>query len=247
MSDTTGPGVDLQPLEGRRFNNLRRIAIEFVVIVVGVLVALALEASWGEYLERLEEKEAIAQLLADFRSNAARLDTTRAYHQMSLDASYELLRLTSGEGASSDTRTVAELASQMTSVWTYDPVLSGLNSLIHSGRLGILQNDSLRVALAGWPDIVEDLSENERQGWQNHFEQRVPFLMEAGVWVDIARARGRLHRLDPQPAPSASVLIRDPMLHQIVGDRAQNLHFVMEELETVDEAIETIIRLLEGS
>jgi hypothetical protein len=55
---------------------------------------------------------------------------------LSLDVSYELLRLTSGEGDSSGTGTVAELVSQVTSVWTYDPVLGGLNSLIHSGRLG---------------------------------------------------------------------------------------------------------------
>jgi hypothetical protein len=45
MPDTMDPGVDLRPLEGRWFVNLRRIAIEFVVIVVGVLVALAREAS----------------------------------------------------------------------------------------------------------------------------------------------------------------------------------------------------------
>ena len=54
---------------------------------------------------------------------------------------------------------------------------------------------------AGSPDMVEDLSENKRQGWLNHFEQRVRFLMEAGVWVDIERASGRLQRLDPRTAP----------------------------------------------
>lgn len=48
---------------------------EFVVIVAGVLAALAAQAWWTSHEDRARERDYLAQLLADTRENERRLET----------------------------------------------------------------------------------------------------------------------------------------------------------------------------
>ena len=147
------------------------------MIVGSILMAFGIEAAWSEKKERADESDAIAQLAHDFASNAARLDTVRMVHQTALDATYEILALAGLAGEALGTLLTGALVRNSWRVWTYDPVLGGVHSLIQSGRLGILRNDALRVAVAGWPDIVEDLNEDEIQESEETYERVVPLSL----------------------------------------------------------------------
>ncbi len=225
-----------------------RVFVEGVVIVVSILLAFGLQAWWEGSQERAEETEALAQLLEDFRSNSARLDTTRIAHQRSLAADLELLALTGRGGERAGTNSTTELVRQIGNVATYDPVLGTLNSLIASGRLGILQSDSLRIALAAWPDIVEDLNEGERWRVDEYFDRLAPYLTESGVWLDILVSSGSLRGIDPVLSPpDLSELLRDPLFQEMVGQDIFALQFILDDVETVDEWIQRITRLIEDS
>ena len=52
---------------------VRRAAGEFAVIVVGVLVALWLDAGWAWLQDRQDERALIADLRSDFEANRAAL------------------------------------------------------------------------------------------------------------------------------------------------------------------------------
>ena len=224
-----------------------RFVVEAMVIVASILLAFAIDAWWDQRQERRDESEAIAQLEVDFRSNAARLDTIRARHEAALEAAYDILARAGMGGVSESTSSTAELAFVALRAWTYDPVLGGINSLIQSGKLGILRNDSLRVALAGWPDIVEDLNGDEWIESRTTFEVTAPYLAERRALFDALRAAGRLSRLDVEPTSDWSSLLSDSVFVQMMSWRVNSLEVILVEVDAVDASIRRILELLEES
>lgn len=223
------------------------MSLEAVVIVGSILVAFGIDAGWSERQERASERAAIAQLSTDFAVNAARLDTLRATHEAALAASYEILALAGMGGDAEGTRLTGELVRNSFRVWTYDPVLGGINSLIQSGTLGILRNEALRVAIAGWPDLVQDFKEEEDRERETVFDRLAPYLEEQGFMFDVLADAGRLDALGSMPGSDLSALLDDSRYLQMISWRANNLQNVLVELEAVDASIRRIRQLLEAN
>jgi len=222
-----------------------RVLIEGVVIVVSILLAFGIDAWWDRHRDRTDEREAIAQLAADFRANAARLDTVRGVHEAALDAAYELLARAGMGGQPRSSSPTAELVCVSLRAWTYDPTLGGINSLIQSGRLGILRDDALRVAVAGWPDLVEDLNGDEVLESDNTFRAVAPYLITKGAMFDALRSAGRMNRLDVEAASDQLELLSDPVFLGWLSWRVNGLENVLLEVDTVEGSIRRILELLE--
>ena len=224
----------------------QRIFAEGAIIVVSILLAFWIDAWWSERQVRADEREAIAQLVDDFRTNAERLKTVRGVHEMALNAAYELLARARMGGQPQSDATSAELVYLSLRSHTFDPLLGGTNSLIQSGRLNILTNSSLRAALAGWPDIVEDLSGDEWTENRTTFDQIAPYLIAKGAMYDALRSAGRMQRLDAEPRSDLSGLISDPVYLEMMSWRVNNLENVLEEVDIVEASIHSILEMLEA-
>lgn len=234
------------PISTNREIPWMRAGLEGVVIVVSILLAFGIDAWWDERQERAEEREALAQLESDFRANAIQLDTIRFYHQRALDAGYEILARAGLGGEPRGGPSAAELVLQVGSAWNYDPVLGGINSLIQSGKLGILQNDSLRIAIAGWPDVVRDLNGDENQQQEYSFDRLRPHLMDRGVLFDALMAGGMFGRLEQRPVPDMAWILEDSLFLEMVGYRVIRLEEILAEVALVDQSIQTILSLVEA-
>ena len=224
-----------------------RVFVEGVVIVGSILMAFGLQAWWDERQERAEEIEALAQLLEEFKSNSSELVAIRAINLRSLSASRELLALSGRLGVPNSTRSTTELLLDFPTLQSYDPVLGTLNSLIASGRLGILQSDSLRAALSEWPSNVEDLATNEEWTTSFYFDRIWPYLAEGGVWLDALGASGRLGGGDnvPEP-PNLAGLLGDPAFQELLAQRIYGLQFLLLDVDMVEARLERILGLIEA-
>lgn len=223
-----------------------RIVAEGTIIVVSILLAFWIDAWWNERQLQADEREAIAQLVADFRTNEELLGDIRAVHETALDAAYEILARAGLGGQPQSDATTAELVYLALRSWTYDPVLGGTLSLIQSGRLGILRNSSLRVALAGWPDIVADLTGDEWGENRTTFERTGPYLIAKGAMYDALRSAGRLRRIDTDPRSDLSALLSDPTFLEMMSWRVNSLENVLDEVDIVEASIHHILGLLEA-
>jgi hypothetical protein len=224
----------------------RRVIAEGTIIIVSILLAFWIDAWWDERQVRADEQEAIAQLLDDFRSNAEHLAIIRNVHETALDAAYEILARAGMGGQPRSEATTAELVYLALRSWTYDPTLGGTNSLIQSGRLNILSDSSLRVALAGWPNIAKDLTDDEWLENRTTFEQIGPYLISKGAMYDALRSAGRLQRLDAEPRSDLSALISDPVFVEMMSWRVNGLENVLLEVDIVEASIEEILEMLEA-
>lgn len=138
----------------------QRYVTEGVVIVVGILVALAADAAWDYRVDRADERTALRQLEAEFAVNAAQLDTVADKHRQGLQAVTDLLGVVRGS-RELPTDSIRSLIAFLDAPWTFNPKLAALESIIASGQLGLIRDDSLRVELVGWPGVLEDMREDE--------------------------------------------------------------------------------------
>ena len=129
-----------------------------MVIVVSILLAFGIDAWWDGKQERRVERELLGAIQAEFSQNQRQLVRVVEHHAQIREAVATVLeaeRLDCGEGLTATLRTAA---------WdwrTFNPINSATQSLIASGRLGLISDTGLSHQLAGWGSLLSDLNEAE--------------------------------------------------------------------------------------
>lgn len=146
---------DLEPAYPDLRVRVERGLAGFVVIVVGVLVALWADEAWNARTERLREHELLADLHAEFEANRVRLE---------LDIEMSLRSGEAGRLWASAARGDIEVsADSLATLWLeafnwgrFDPITGVLRGIIDAGELALVRDRDLRAALAGWSDLAEE-------------------------------------------------------------------------------------------
>lgn len=145
----------------------RRGATEFVVIVVGVLAALWIDAGWSWMQDREEEQLILADLAADFRANLTTIDETLVVHDAQLRA------VEKGLNTDITAIPIEELLPMTRDVFvleTFLPRRGALDAAVSSGRINLIRDHALRSALAGWERLVAEASEEIDFAWDGNVE-----------------------------------------------------------------------------
>ncbi len=134
---------------------LRGTLSGLIVIVAGVLLALAADAAWAGRGDRIREQELLADLLIEFRENEELLlsdirDNERAGEagDVWVDAMFGTTSIT--------TDSLQALLMIMNGGARFDPLSGAIRSLVDGGELQVIRSDELRRALAGWSDRAEE-------------------------------------------------------------------------------------------
>jgi hypothetical protein len=129
--------------EGTPPARLRRVAGEFAVIVLGVLVALFMESAWEDRQERQLAGEYVERLREEVRLNREELSSDLAFNAVNCQAASEAFAgLNEGPAASPE--------DLLRSIWvaalnrTPQYRRSTYEDLVASGRLGIIRDAAVR-------------------------------------------------------------------------------------------------------
>ncbi len=173
-----------------RIRNLLRTARssarELLIVVVGILTAFALEAWWNAQADRRREAEELRGLDAELSETRTNLVQMIEYED-GLVAAYDTI-LSTLEGARPAPRVPIprRLVGALLSTGTYDPPMGRVESLIASGNIGVIRNDTLRERIAGWPATVSNAREHQtrtRDFWMNDFAPSLRQLVDMGpLW-----------------------------------------------------------------
>ena len=133
----------------------RRGVAELSVIVLGVLLALWADAALAERRDRGRETALLEDLRDEFALNEGRLLVDIEQSELSRTAAVLWGEVMRGE--------IEVGADSLAALWygslnwaRFDPLTGALRSVIDGGELGLIQNDELRQALAGWSDAAEE-------------------------------------------------------------------------------------------
>lgn len=210
-----------------RSDRLGRSLKEFVVIVVGVLVALWIDAGWSWLQDRQDEATLLRDLRSDFVANLAMAEDVAERRRTTADLGTRLIQ---GGVAAFPDDSLDVVYRAAFAMWTLNPRTGALESALSAGRIDLLRNDDLRSALAGWSGYLTDAEEET--------QSMVPRFLELYVATSAAVVRG---------AGSRDVLqqvLNDPELTGIIAMKASAFAMTVSEVDELVYQTRLVVDLL---
>lgn len=132
--------------------------MEVIVIVIGILIAFALN-NWSQNVRASsQELSLLRDLKTEFEDNLELFDSVRDLHMSKREAIMSLL-YDDLEKFSIDE--LDKINSTATYGWTYNPTFSIYDAMVFSGRIELIRNEVIKVRVSKFKDLVSDYKEDE--------------------------------------------------------------------------------------
>jgi len=131
---------------------------EILLVMVGILLALQVN-NWNE--ERKDKTESIKilkKLQAEFETNKTELDGSRHYHEQQAQATVKIEALFD-PNHSIQSDTITNLLKRAFIDWKFEPRQSITTSAMASGKIALINNDSLTDNLNTWMYAIKKYNE----------------------------------------------------------------------------------------
>ena len=153
-----------------------RLAAEFFVIVIGVLVALGVDSWASSRDDRVLESDYLARLLEDARYDLAEFAFVDSIAKLGAAASQQLTQLDVIDTLSASRLVAAAFVAANTRV--ADPSRTTFQELINSGQIELIRSPEVRRALASYDRTINELAgawNTFAPEWRRWLAARVPF------------------------------------------------------------------------
>lgn len=169
----------------------KQLSKEFIIVVIGVFVALAAESWWSEREERRFEREIREDMLVEFESNIRILDQDIASNEESRKPSARLSGLSDDELFSiPDDELTAQFGSAIFDSAGFDPESGIAQALVKSGSLGAVGDRNLRLRLSRWEGLVEQCRRKNTMAVEFDADL-TPLIVQSGADLHWSEAERR--------------------------------------------------------
>ncbi len=143
---------------------------EILLVVIGILIALSIN-NWNEERKnRQAENEALINLKLEFDENEQRLEYLLDIKRGQEKSFRAYLEIITDDSISMSKKIIAERPHAFAGTWGASNTV--LSSLINTGGIDRIQNDSLRFLLTSWPILVNKYKEVEARFTKKTYELR---------------------------------------------------------------------------
>ncbi len=148
-----------QLLTENKFSKYLIYAIgEIVLVVIGILIALSIN-NWNEgKKDKVESIKILKKLQSEFETNKTELDTSRHFHEQQAQATVKIEALFD-PNHSIPSDTITNLIKQAFMDWKFEPRQSITTSALASGKIALINNDSLTDNLNTWMFAIKKYNE----------------------------------------------------------------------------------------
>jgi hypothetical protein len=151
------------------------LAAELLIVIVGILMAISIDAWWSGIGDRRAEQVLLLSLSEEFEENERALATQFDPYERRSASAETLLRL-GPEATDLSTDSLTSLWRWITRGGSYDPATGVLDAAMSSGDITLIRDPALRATLAGWPGKVDNLKDVEVIVTNLVFGQFVPWM-----------------------------------------------------------------------
>jgi len=140
----------------------REYLIEMAVIIIGILLAIALN-NWNEYRkDRQKEKQFLQQIHNEFLQNKKQLEEVITFHREILNECEKIIQLFPIKVDSVNLDSLG-LSIRKSGRWTtFDPSQGTIDALISTSSFDVISDKQLRMLLLTWKGNVKDYFRNEQ-------------------------------------------------------------------------------------
>ena len=229
----------------------REYLIELIVIIVGILLAIALN-NWNQTRqEQNQEVELLQSLQSEFTYNLEKLENEiRLFHKTQTDLK-NYLKYSGPEYEIISKKDFNQLLRgiQLQSL-NYTPASGVIDDLLNSGQLNLISNNELRRKLSTWKSLLNRVSTQEAVV-EEHRERIKELTLEQGNLTELFIQSGfaKQHGLDfgeHQFSTIGSELLKNQKLTNIVLQRFASSTTLLKRYEDVNGEIKNILNLIEA-
>ncbi len=136
---------------------------EILLVVIGILIALAIN-NWNQQrINRETERTYLAGLKEEFEISRLKLRELISVNRNNYNGAKEILQFTANRELPSEKEFSLLLYHTFSSDVAFNPNNSLLNEMVNSGNLQKISSTPLRIKLTNWFATLEDISRQERE------------------------------------------------------------------------------------
>ncbi|MEM6517629.1 MAG: DUF6090 family protein [Bacteroidota bacterium] len=221
---------------------------EIILVVIGILIALSLN-NWKKHQDdRAEEQILLHNLQQEFTKNLDELHSDHRINDITLKASHYFLET---DLQTKTPQQIDSLLGRLTVYATFDPSVGYINQAINSGKLDLIQNDSLKIFLSQWSGELNDLKEDVIVRREHLFNHVLPTIRK---FIPIRNSDATQERPDYQRRLQVSpikvsdenykALITSLEVDGVIYDHYMNHYFVFINEENIEFYIKRVLELL---
>lgn len=234
--------------------NWKRIAAEAAAIVLSILMAFAIDAWWDERRERIEEREVLLGLKSEFSRYRDDLAISIDIQANVLLLTSELIVATRLGSWESEVHSIDVALIYLSDPKSHDFGGGVLDALISSGRLEIISDNDLRVKLATWSEVFNEIRDDEMRNLTFISDQVFPYMLRwhipqsGGIGICCSWTKWPLPTRSVTDDPDAlSRLLTDPEFETMVELRFTDFSHLALEYENGIREMDEILAALDKS
>jgi len=170
---------------------------EILLVVIGILIALYIN-NWNEdRKDRIKENAILNELHKDFKKNLEKFYPIKQYQLNAYNSGNIVFRNLKKIHIPASRDSLYTHSTRMFGGYTYYPSNGVVESLISSGEINLIRNDSLRKYLVSWKDVLTNYTENvniDRDLWSDKIE---PYVIEKGDFLNVGSDKNKNLLSDP--------------------------------------------------
>lgn len=169
--------------------------MEFLIIAIGVFIALAAESWWSEREDRLRESDIREDMLAEFAANIRILEADIETNENMVVHFASLPTMTDEELVSLPDAFFEESYRLFPNWAGFDPEMGIVQALVNSGNLSSISKRELRLRLSRWAGLLREKDRKTLQATQFQINALMPVIAEVSAdarWSAAERRRVQL-------------------------------------------------------
>jgi hypothetical protein len=155
---------------------------EIVLVVIGILIALAINNWSQEHVAAKKELLLLRALHDDFIKNQSQFLNVISWHKKALESTDYILSQLPIDPNTLNVDTFNEKSNNWAKRHTFNPTQGVIRSLVNTSSFELISDPELRALLVSWEDVLADYQEEEEMATKVLVEQLLPIILDNFSW-----------------------------------------------------------------
>lgn len=229
--------------EGKLGNYLVYALGEFILIVLGIFIALQVN-DWYQKSQNEEiERQLIASLHNEFKQNKKVFLGVREQMQRGKESCYQLMDLMKKDPAYLSNYDLNYLIYTAIDRYHFSPSNNVLSEVLQSGKLGLLTDERLKSSFYEWDRLLEEIDTSFDIYTRFMDEQVVPYLFDNIAMKNLDVKNGPIRWDNFSEFEDGKMQIfQDRKFENLVGNLVYYILMREEDFDAIENTIDNILR-----
>jgi hypothetical protein len=187
---------------------------EIVLVMIGILLALQVNTWNNDRQLKKDELKVLKSLKEEFNENLKNFDIAYKFHSNRKKAIETLIASNHRELSLDSLR---RLDGNINNNYTFDAFQGIYNSVINSGKIGLISNDSLKIKIARFQDLLNDYKEEETNVMLFTWNNLYPFQL------DNSKLNFNITHQIKETSENEQMELKENIIQLIESDKYENL------------------------